>query len=1704
MHSSTGALVQRAHKAGAWARRLPLHIQRAQCRSSRFLPILLCLIALLSAPGAWAQSAANGSTLFHGNTYACYSCHSAGFVAGGLPRLPQLNAAGAAAALTHAIQNNAGAYMATYRATAVDGGANGALPLSASDRADIAAYLQQVNSANFPASVSVAYQSSSAAIPLKLDLTTGQYTSISYGSPARGTVAAGTSVGYTSLQGTAGQESTAVYTHTASNCTADSFNVSASGPAGTSSVRTINVTVTPPSAPTASTAGPIAAAYNTATAIPITLGGGPTASIQIVTGLANGGSLSTNGTTSFTYTSNAAAYSASDSFTYRAVGPCGSTSSNVTVNINISAPPAPVITSATTASGNGGQAFSYQITANNLPSSFGVTGTLPNGVSLNTSTGVISGTPTQTGSFPVTLHATNSAGTGNQALTITINTVTPFITSSTTASGTGGQAFSYQITANNLPASFGVTGTLPAGLGLNTATGVISGTPTELGSFPVTIHATNAAGTGNQALTITVAAVAPVITSGTTAGGTGGQPFSYQITANNLPSSYGVTGALPAGVSINTSSGLISGTPTSTGSFPVTISATNASGSGTQALTITITLVSPSVTSAASASGTGGQAFSYQITADNLPSSYSVSGTLPAGVSVNTTTGLISGTPTESGSFPVTVNAHNAAGPGSRAVTITIGLVAPAITSAASASGTSGQAFSYQITAGNLPASFGASGLPPGVAVNAGTGLVSGTPSVGGTFNATVSATNAAGTGSQALTITLAFVAPGAAATTVTVPYNTAATINLPVTGQFTQVNITTPPAHGTLPAPGAGVTSVTYTPQAGYTGADSFSYSATGPGGTSAVATVSITVDTLAPSAGAATLAAQLNTPVTFDLAPYITGSGITGVAIASQPAHGSVSTNGTAVIYTPAQNYFGPDSFSYTAYGNAGTSPPGLVSVTVAGRPDVAQDAKVTAMVAAQAETAQRFARAQVSNFHTRLESLHRRGSGGSVGGGAGGAGFAGAGRSVAGIGAGMGTFAGTGLQSGLHGGPGAAAGASPFHSPGGNFSARLPAHGMHAAPAAAGFANGVIEPGSALGSGVYKPAATLSQTAPADPGASRALPAQSALPMLMAALSAGADPGKAAAADLGTALLSAANAVQTGSLNLNFSTGHAEGQSGLPAGMDFWIGGGVKFGSRARGARNGGMSFTTDGVSMGVDRRFSQDLALGVGLGYAQDKSEFGTDGTATESRSVTLAAYGSYQPDEHLFLDGVLGYGMLDFHSDRFVTPANAFARSDRKGSFVFASLTGGYEFRTRGMLLAPYGRVDIARHTLDAATESGAGAFALRYERQSSPSLQFSLGLRAETAHETRFGWVLPRLRAEYQHEFKDPQPARVSYADLVGGPYFLPAAAIDRNAIVLGAGSDFLLPRGLTLSLDYQVQRLSSQEENQGVFFKLRKNLDGTPHPKPLASFTRGSLGIDTEFAYTYDDNLTRAERPADQVGDSIYSLDLSRRFMFPLSDRSRLLLRVFAGGDKHRVTSGLDRLYAGGAAELQFRPEGSFGSPTYAVFANATASAYESDLRDGYRTSAGVSVHKPLTDRINLFAALARNQRVGKSAVFDNSESSARLNLDYAFNPGTLYLTGELRHGDIVSTGTHTLSNINISEVFVRDDVFTRPQWYSYRFDGRTVLLTLGYSFPLGQKDALDLSLRRVGATPSRTPFGSARPRYSVNQLTLVYLTSF
>jgi PKD repeat protein len=262
------------------------------------------------------------------------------------------------------------------------------------------------------------------------------------------------------------------------------------------------------------------------------------------------------------------------------------------------------------------------------------------------------------------------------------------------------------------------------------------------------------------------AADAPVIINDSlTATATLGVPFSFAIAGSNSPTSY-FASPLPAGLSISRLSGIISGTPTVTGTTNVVIGATNSTGTGiaTLALTVAPSDIPVLNNDTLLAVGTVNTSFNFVLTSSGSGANYSAS-SLPAGLSLNPSTGAIIGTPTTVGTtvVPVTVTDPN----GSSTSLLTIAIVAPGaplpelipapvLASTTPASARVGTPFTYAVVASNSPAAYSATNLPPGLTINATTGVITGTPTAAGTYAVVLTATNATGTGATTLTMTVA------------------------------------------------------------------------------------------------------------------------------------------------------------------------------------------------------------------------------------------------------------------------------------------------------------------------------------------------------------------------------------------------------------------------------------------------------------------------------------------------------------------------------------------------------------------------------------------------------------------------------------------------------------------------------------------------------------------------------------------------------------------------------------------------------------------------------------------------------------------------------------------------------------------------------------------------------------------------------------
>src|SRR6202011_3475535 len=227
-------------------------------------------------------------------------------------------------------------------------------------------------------------------------------------------------------------------------------------------------------------------------------------------------------------------------------------------------------------SANEGQAFSLDVSGHFAAPAAGDTltfaATLPSGLSIDAGTGVISGAPTDAayGSSPVTVTATDLHGKSiSESFPLTVGDTGPTGTVIANQSANEGQAFSLDVSGHFAAPAAGDTltfaATLPAGLSINAATGIISGTPTDAayGSNPITVTATDAHGKAvSESFTLAVGDTGPTGTAIADQSANEGQAFSLDVSGHFAAPTAGDTltyaATLPAGLSINAATGIIS------------------------------------------------------------------------------------------------------------------------------------------------------------------------------------------------------------------------------------------------------------------------------------------------------------------------------------------------------------------------------------------------------------------------------------------------------------------------------------------------------------------------------------------------------------------------------------------------------------------------------------------------------------------------------------------------------------------------------------------------------------------------------------------------------------------------------------------------------------------------------------------------------------------------------------------------------------------------------------------------------------------------------------------------------------------------------------------------------------------------------------------------------------------------------------------
>ena len=276
-----------------------------------------------------------------------------------------------------------------------------------------------------------------------------------------------------------------------------------------------------------------------------------------------------------------------------------------------------------------------------------------------------------------------------------------------------------------------------------------------------------------------------------------------------------------------------------------------------------------------------------------------------------------------------------------------------------------------------------------------------------------------------------------------------------------------------------------------------------------------------------------------------------------------------------------------------------------------------------------------------------------------------------------------------------------------------------------------------------------------------------------------------------------------------------------TGMPSGWGGWMSGTATFGNSGH-QRGGSFDFNTDGISLGVDRSFGDNGLLGMAASLGRNRTRFDASPSRMDADQYSLAMYGLWRAGEHLFVDGVVAQGQLDFDVARWSSVAGTMALGQRDGSQSFGALTFGYQQQRGAFSLSGYGRFDGSRSRLDGYREHGLGVYDLAYADQTVSNSGLAVGFDGSYSWQGGRVSLRPFWKLEYRQSLSNTGDAWMNYVQQPSaGGYVLDMQAYADNMVTAAAGFDVKTDRGWLISLLFGRDQGSNSASSSSVGLRI-------------------------------------------------------------------------------------------------------------------------------------------------------------------------------------------------------------------------------------------------------------------------------------------
>jgi outer membrane autotransporter protein len=256
---------------------------------------------------------------------------------------------------------------------------------------------------------------------------------------------------------------------------------------------------------------------------------------------------------------------------------------------------------------------------------------------------------------------------------------------------------------------------------------------------------------------------------------------------------------------------------------------------------------------------------------------------------------------------------------------------------------------------------------------------------------------------------------------------------------------------------------------------------------------------------------------------------------------------------------------------------------------------------------------------------------------------------------------------------------------------------------------------------------------------------------------------------------------------------------------------------FGSRDTTKNQSGFDFDTLGVTAGIDYRFTRDLLLGIAMGYADTAIDYSRNGGDLDIDAWSASLYGNYYILENLYLDAIVNLGWNDYKQTRKVVysvpndiPIASNQKSDYSGDQYSVSVGVGYEFNFNAFKVDLNGRLGYIELKVDDYKEKDPNNTGLNlYIRdQETDSFTTTLGVQISYTFNTDIGVFIPKMSAEWEHEFgddsfliegsfiNDPNPSNPSV-------FFIKTDDPSRDYFRLSPGVTMVFPHGISSFINF-------------------------------------------------------------------------------------------------------------------------------------------------------------------------------------------------------------------------------------------------------------------------------------------------------------